>query len=184
MWAVCDLFASVPSYYDNTRCGGARRIRVLSESAHVIMCVPHARVRTCDFVHIRMRECACMIMCVPHMRNVLYETALRALRERPAGRFASRGCAHQDRMRTYGIDRIRYKGNSNHYVGNLAEDARLRMDIANLISLRATKKSHHQRHAENQTQIVSRQNTRSEKHRDCHEKQQRHGRANRSITRD
>ena len=101
MWAVCDLFASVPSYYDNTRCGGARRIRVLSESAHVIMCVPHARVRTCDFVHIRMRECACMIMCVPHMRNVLYETALRALRERPAGRFAPRDCAHQNRMRAY-----------------------------------------------------------------------------------
>ena len=101
MWAVCDLFASVPSYYDNTRCGGARRIRVLSESARVIMCVPHARVRTCDFVHIRMRECACMIMCVPHMRNVLYETALRALRERPAGRFAFRGCAHQGRMRAY-----------------------------------------------------------------------------------
>ena len=33
---------------------------------------------------------------------------------------------HQGRMRTYGIDRIRYKGNSNHYAGNLAEDARLR----------------------------------------------------------
>ncbi len=33
---------------------------------------------------------------------------------------------HQGRMRTYGIDRIRYKGNSNHYVGNLTEDARLR----------------------------------------------------------
>ena len=114
MWAVCDLFASVPSYYDNTRCGGARRIRVLSESAHVIMCVPHARVRTCDFVHIRMRECACMIMCVPHMRNVLYETALRALRERPAGRFASRGCAHQGRMRAYVVFNSWYQQWQSH----------------------------------------------------------------------
>ena len=32
---------------------------------------------------------------------VLYETALRALRERPAGRFAPRDRAHQDRMRAY-----------------------------------------------------------------------------------
>ena len=38
---------------------------------------------------------------VPYTRNVLYETALRALRERPAGRFASRDCAHQKRMRAY-----------------------------------------------------------------------------------
>ena len=45
----------------------------------------------------------CLIMYVPHMRNVLYETALRALRERPAGRFAFRGCAHQDRMRAYDV---------------------------------------------------------------------------------
>ncbi len=32
----------------------------------------------------------------------MHETVLRALRERPAERFASRGCAHQDRMRAYG----------------------------------------------------------------------------------
>ena len=30
-----------------------RRIRVLSESARVIMCVPHARVRTCDYARTR-----------------------------------------------------------------------------------------------------------------------------------
>ncbi len=47
------------------------------------------RMRTCDYVRIRMRG------------YVLYETALRALRERPAERFALRDCAHQDRMRAY-----------------------------------------------------------------------------------
>ena len=52
---------------------------------------------------LRSRGVFKRFMYVPHTRNVLYETALRALRERPAGRFASHGCAHQDRMRAYDV---------------------------------------------------------------------------------
>ena len=61
----------------------------------------YARIRTFDFVRIRGHALFDYVRSAYAER--LYETALRALRERPAGRFAPRGCAHQGRMRAYDV---------------------------------------------------------------------------------